>query len=81
MKIRITGTQKETAAAAELLRVVFDVREISEFYPNRGASKLGRVYVEAETEWTVEEIVGRLVDSDPPPADLAARINERRREP
>lgn len=46
MKIRIEGTMQETVAAAELLREVFDVREISHFYPNRGRSTLGRVYVD-----------------------------------
>ncbi len=48
MKIRITGTADETAAAAELLKDTFDVQEISAFYPNRGDSTLGRVYVEAQ---------------------------------
>lgn len=80
MKIRITGTKQETAAAVKLLPLVFDVRETSGFHPNRGNSTLGRVYVEAVERESVEEIVGRLVDSDPPPADLAARVNERRNE-
>ncbi|WET79217.1 hypothetical protein P3102_35200 [Amycolatopsis sp. QT-25] len=48
MKIRIEGTTHETEAAAELLREVFDVREVSRFYPNRGRSTLGRVYVDVE---------------------------------
>ncbi|MFJ8913446.1 hypothetical protein [Amycolatopsis sp. NPDC102389] len=48
MRIRIEGTTQETAAAAELLREVFNVREVSSFYPNRGRSTLGRVYVDVE---------------------------------
>ncbi len=48
MKFRIEGTTQETGAAAELLREVFNVREVSSFYPNRGRSTLGRVYVDVE---------------------------------
>ena len=47
MKIRVTGTREECTAAAELLATVLDVREVSAFYPNRGPSVLGRVYLDA----------------------------------
>lgn len=48
MKIRIMGTKAETDAAVSTLRIAFEVREVSSFYPNRGDSTLGRVYVDAE---------------------------------
>lgn len=47
MKIRIMGTQSETDAAVRTLRIAFEVREVSGWYPNRGDSTLGRVYVDA----------------------------------
>lgn len=46
MRIRLMGTEDEIAAIAERLATVLDVREVSDFYPNRGASKLGRVYLD-----------------------------------
>lgn len=49
MKIRLTGTEAEARAGAAMLRDVLDVREESGFYPNRGASRLGRIYLDAET--------------------------------
>lgn len=45
MKIRIEGTQNEVTAAARLVAEVLDVHEVSRFYPNRGHSTLGRVYL------------------------------------
>ncbi len=48
MKLRLTGTDTECAAAVEALRGVFVVREVSGFYPNRGVSVLGRVYLDAD---------------------------------
>ncbi|WP_410640676.1 hypothetical protein [Amycolatopsis sp. lyj-346] len=47
MKIRIMGTRAETDDAVKVLRLAFDVLEVSDFRPNRGDSRLGRVYVEA----------------------------------
>jgi hypothetical protein len=47
MKIRITGTRPETEDAVKVLRLAFDVLEVSDFRPNRGDSRLGRVYVDA----------------------------------
>ncbi|QFU85721.1 hypothetical protein [Amycolatopsis sp. YIM 10] len=45
MRIRLMGTEAEIAVVAERLATVLDVQEASDFYPNRGASKLGRVYL------------------------------------
>ena len=56
MKVRITGTREETTAAA--LATVLEVREVSGFYPNRGATTLGRVYLDAHL---------------PPPPETAGR--------
>lgn len=47
MKIRIMGTPHECDDAVKVLRLAFDVLEVSDFRPNRGDSRLGRVYVEA----------------------------------
>jgi hypothetical protein len=48
VKIRLTGTREECAAAADALFEVFTVQELSDFYPNRGTSSLGRVYLDAD---------------------------------
>lgn len=48
MDFRITGTQDDITAAIEKLKAVFEVLEVSSFYPNRGDSKLGRVYVKVK---------------------------------
>lgn len=48
MRMRLTGTADECAAAVEVLRVVLDVREVSGFYPNRVTRTLGRVYLDVE---------------------------------
>lgn len=47
MKIRIMGTPRECDDAVKVLRLGFAVLEVSSFRPNRGDSRLGRVYVEA----------------------------------
>lgn len=49
MRIRVEGTETDTAVAAELIATVLDVQEASRFYPNRGASQLGRVYLTVST--------------------------------
>lgn len=46
MRIRLMGTRAEIDAVLAVLPAVLDVREVSTFYPNRGDSTLGRVYVE-----------------------------------
>lgn len=48
MKLRMTGTAPECAAAVAALAAGFVLREVSDFYPNRGTTVLGRVYVDAE---------------------------------
>ncbi len=48
MKLRLTGTGDECSAAIEAVGAVLTVREVSGFYPNRGASVLGRVYLDAD---------------------------------
>lgn len=48
MKLRITGTHAECTATVTALSGVLAVREISDFYPNRGSSLLGRVYIDAD---------------------------------
>lgn len=50
MKIRLTGTRTETEAVADRLVHAdgYRVREISDFYPNRGRSDLGRLYLDVE---------------------------------
>ena len=50
VKIRLHGTSEECTAAAERLCQVLTVLSVSEPYPDRGASALVRVYVEARIE-------------------------------
>ncbi|WP_200834728.1 hypothetical protein [Amycolatopsis alkalitolerans] len=45
MRIRVEGTETEVAAAVDRIGAVLDVQESSRFYPNRGASQLGRIYL------------------------------------
>lgn len=47
MKIRLWGTEDECREVAERLAAVLEVLAISEPYPDRGASVLVRVYVDA----------------------------------
>jgi hypothetical protein len=46
VKIRIEGTREECQQATPKLAEVFDVVSISDPYPDRGQSRLVRVYVE-----------------------------------
>jgi hypothetical protein len=50
MKLRLTGTHDEcdvvAGALPERLAGVAEVLDVSEFYPNRGTTVLGRVYLE-----------------------------------
>ncbi|HEY3263307.1 MAG TPA: hypothetical protein VGJ95_24045 [Pseudonocardiaceae bacterium] len=48
MKLRLLGTEQEWADAVIALSAGFVVRDVSAFYPNRGPSVLGRVYVDVE---------------------------------
>jgi hypothetical protein len=47
VKIRLHGTEEECREVAERLGGIVDVQAISAPYPDRGASVLVRVYVEA----------------------------------
>lgn len=46
MRMRLMGTRQEIDAALPVMAEVFDIHEVSDFYPNRGTSQLGRVYVD-----------------------------------
>jgi hypothetical protein len=50
MKIRLHGTEQECVEAAGRLGQVLGVLSISESYPDRGVSRLVRVYVEARLD-------------------------------
>lgn len=50
MKIRITGTKEECQTFADDLELYYEVRSVSDFYPNTRKnirSKEGRIYIEA----------------------------------
>lgn len=46
IKIRIEGTSEEIKQVIEDFRNDENVRSISRFYPNRGMSKIGRIYID-----------------------------------
>lgn len=46
MKIRLEGTAEECQQAAPRLAELFEVVSVSDSYPNRGRSRLVRIYVE-----------------------------------
>lgn len=46
MKIRLMGTEEEINTVVPVLTAVLIVHEVSDFYPNRGKSRLGRVYLD-----------------------------------
>jgi hypothetical protein len=50
MKIRLTGLPAETSQAVSALRgaPALDVTEVSGPYPNRGDTRMVRVYIEAQ---------------------------------
>jgi hypothetical protein len=48
MDIRLTGTEEECKIATEKIAQLFTVLEQSNFYPNRGNSKLGRIYLKVK---------------------------------
>lgn len=73
MKIRIEGTRDEIAVAVDALREVFDVHEVSRFYPNRGDSVLGRVYVTAAPAQRVVRAKATRADRNPPIGELEQR--------
>jgi hypothetical protein len=50
VKIRVMGTLEECLDAQEGLNRVFDVLEVSGPYPNRGESRLCRLYAEVNLD-------------------------------
>lgn len=52
MKIRITGTKPELDAIKTILwnRYKDQIISISDFYPNRGMTNQGRIYIETTTQ-------------------------------
>lgn len=46
MKIRLMGTRDEINAVLPVLTATLTVHEVSDFYPNRGTSQLGRTYLD-----------------------------------
>lgn len=48
VKIRIMGTREECEAASQIIAYAVPCRSISKFYPNRGKTIEGRVYVELD---------------------------------
>lgn len=52
MKIRLTGTVSEVAAAVERIGQVLDVLDTSGHYPNRGTTAVVRVYLEVRLPGT-----------------------------
>lgn len=74
MKIRLEGTTDEVDAGVELVKQVFDVREVSRFYPNRGESKLGRRYVEAAAPTASQPLQAHAVRADR--AEIAGQQHE-----
>ncbi|WP_187414122.1 hypothetical protein [Nonomuraea sp. PA05] len=54
MKIRIVGLPDEAPQAANLIARTFDVIEISEPIPSRGASRNVRIYIEARLPESTE---------------------------
>jgi len=48
VKIRITGSAAECDRLLVRLAQVVGVREVSDFYPNRPPSALGRVYLDVD---------------------------------
>ena len=50
MKIRMHGTEDECRAAAALIEAGLEVVSASDPYPDRGASRLVRVYLEVRLD-------------------------------
>ena len=63
MKIRLMDTHEQVEAVAAVLRCAFDVVEESGQYPNRGASRMVRCYIDL-----------RLRPDTPAPADIAPTV-------
>lgn len=68
MKIRLTGSAPECDRLLARLAQVVEVREVSDFYPNRAPSALGRVYLDVE-------LTGPTVRADAVHAETAAPVS------
>lgn len=66
VKQRITGTRKDCVTTAAALAEVFEVRETSDFYPNRPPSLLGRIYLDAELSPPPERARAQRTDRTSP---------------
>lgn len=58
--IRISGTRGECETAVRALELSGIILECSGFYPNRGASLLGRVYLKVEFSYETEPAAPEL---------------------
>jgi hypothetical protein len=73
MKIRVTGLLDEVEQVVEVFAklAMFEVLEASDPYPNRGNSRMVRVYIEARfSEW----VARTWLVSDCPEGSLPERI-------
>jgi hypothetical protein len=73
VRLRLTGTERECTEAVHALAAAFEVREVSSFYPNRGGSLLGRIYVDAEPRGGVIRVTAERADRDGPNGREVAR--------
>lgn len=79
MRIRVEGTETEVAAAVAVIATVIQVQEASGFYPNRGASTLGRVYLTAVPPTTPAGPVQATADrTDAPRTPRVPRVRGRK---
>jgi hypothetical protein len=66
VKIHLHGTEDECVTAARRLGQVLGVVSVSRAYPDRGASRLVRVYVEARLDLLPDPVAGECgVQVDP----------------
>jgi hypothetical protein len=78
MKIRLHGTEDEVREVAERLAGIVEVLAVSEPYPDRGASVLVRVYVEARIAAPVHVTSTTRQRPDERASALAQRMSRRR---
>jgi hypothetical protein len=65
VKVRLHGTPAEVAEATRRLGQVLDVVVVSDPYPDRGPSRLVRVYLEIRLDGPVSRTTGRRVADGP----------------
>lgn len=54
VRLRIEGTHEEIDKTVRLLEMNAIVRQQSRFYPNRGSTIVGRVYLEVDVSYSME---------------------------